>query len=152
MPPFMTAFWILKNAKAMPKITVQITTAPIACATELTAAARRRRGCRSTPCGRRWHLVGAVPAGAVLAVGEDPDASTPKVPHTPCTETAPTGSSMPRFSMKPDRDDDEDAGDDADDRRGPRLHERARRRDRHQAGEHAVRHHPGIGLARPRHA
>ena len=24
MPPFMTAFWILKKAKAMPKITVQI--------------------------------------------------------------------------------------------------------------------------------
>ena len=25
MPPFMTAFWILKKAKAMPKITVQMT-------------------------------------------------------------------------------------------------------------------------------
>ena len=31
MPPFMTAFWILKKAKAIPKITVQITSTPMAC-------------------------------------------------------------------------------------------------------------------------
>ena len=39
-------------------------------------------------------------AGAVPAVGEDPDASTPKMPHTPCTEIAPTGSSTPVRSKK----------------------------------------------------
>ena len=30
---------------------------------------------------------------------------------------------------------------------GPRLHERTRCGDRHQAGEHAVAHHAGVGLA-----
>ena len=37
----MTAFWILKKAKAMPKITVQITSTPMACATELAEAQTR---------------------------------------------------------------------------------------------------------------
>ena len=54
------------------------------------------------------------------------------------------------------RFDDEHASDDADHHGRPGLDERARGGDRHQAGEHAVDHHPGIGLAAalpdPRHA
>ena len=71
----MIAFWILKNAYAIPKITVQIDERADRLRSELTdaelevvedagdAGRRRRRTLRR-----------AVPAGAVLAVGEDADA------------------------------------------------------------------------------
>ena len=41
---------------------------------------------------------------------------------------------------------------DTDHRCRPRLHERARRGDRHEPGEHAVHHHAGVRLAHPLHA
>ena len=77
-----------------------------------------------------------------------PTQSTPNEPPTPWTEMAPTGSSMPRFSKKPMASMTITAATMPMTRGGPRLHEGARRRDRDQAGEHAVGHHPGIGLAR----
>ena len=70
----MTAFWILKNAKAIPKITVQITSAPIACDAELAEAELDVVEDAGDAVGVGCALGRAVPAGAVLAVGEDADA------------------------------------------------------------------------------
>ena len=100
--------------------------------------------------GRR--RVGEVPPGAVPAVGEDPDEQHAEAAaDTRAPTIAPTGSSMPLRSMKKIASITTTAAIDPDHRRRPRLHERARRRDRHQAGEHAVHHHAGVGLAHPLH-
>ncbi len=79
-------------------------------------------------------------------------ARTPKIPQTPCTEIAPTGSSIPLRSKKNTDSTTMHRGDRADDRGRPRLHEGTRGGDRHQAGEHAVDHHAGVGLAHALHA
>ena len=52
---------------------------------------------------------------------------------------------------EPHRLDDDDSGDAAEHRGRPRLHERAGRGDRDEAGEHAVGHHPRVGLAGTAH-
>ena len=96
-------------------------------------------------------FVGEVPPGAVVAAREDPDAE-----HTEDAADAVHGDRAHRVVdalalEEQDRLDDDDRSDDADDRGRPRLHERTRRRDRHQAGEHAVRHHAGVGLPEPLH-
>ena len=74
------------------------------------------------------------------------------MPPTPCTEIAPTGSSMPLRSKKNTDSTMSTAAIEPMHRRRPRLHERARRGDRHEAGEHAVDHHARVGLAHPLHA
>ncbi len=89
-----------------------------------------------------------VPASAVLPVGEDPDAQ-----HTEDAADAVDRDGADRIVdtatlPQADRLDHDDCGNRADHRRRPRLDEGARSRDRDQTGEHAVRHHPGIGLAR----
>ena len=63
---FETVFWILKKAKATPKITVQITTTPSSLGAEL-AASRPRRG------PRRPRRSEPFQPRAVAAVGEDAD-------------------------------------------------------------------------------
>ena len=127
----------------MPNITMAIVSTPIDLGRQLAATAAAVED-----AGDALGVVGRLPFQPTPyePSAKIPTASTPNAPQTPCTEIAPTGSSTPRFSMNHTRLDDDDAGDDADDRRRPRLHERARRRDRNEAGEHAVGHHPGIGL------
>ena len=80
----------------------------------------------------------AVPAGAVLAVGEDADRK-----HAPQAVDAVHGDRADRIvhaALVEEEHalDDDHAGDRADHDRGPRIDERARRRDRDQAREHAV--------------
>ena len=147
MPPFITVFWILKNRKAIPNITVEIVSdadrlraqlAPAAPAVEDAGDAVRGVGVRR-----------AVPAVAVLAVGEDarrPARRRRRTRRAPRSRRP--GRRLPRFSMNHTDSTTITPAMSADDRRRPRLHERARRRDRDEAGEHAVGHHPGVGLAR----
>ena len=123
MPPFMSAFWILKKAKAMPKITVQIDERTDRLGAELTEprlAVVEDAGDALADAAAPF--VGAVPAGAVVAVGEDADAE-----HAEDAADAVDRDRADRVvdallrSMKNTASIDEIAGDDADDRRRPRL-------------------------------
>ena len=77
MPPLVTAFWILKKVKAMPKITVQSVDDAEGLGAELAEAegevATEDADDALAGLGH-VALGGDVPAGAVGAVGEDADA------------------------------------------------------------------------------
>ena len=124
MPPFMTVFWILKKAKAMPNMTMAIVRHPIDLGAELAPAVTAVDDAGDALGGRVRHD-GAVPAGAVLAVGEDADGE-----HAEDAADAVHGDGADRVvdlelrSMKNTDSIDEDAGDDADDRRRPRVRRR----------------------------
>ena len=115
MPPFMTLFWILKKAKAMPKITVQIMTDADGLGAELAEPSPRSRSPKIpvTPLPDSAHVAvgGAVPAGAVGAVGEDADGQ-----HAEGAADAVDGDGAHRVVDAPaldeaGGDDDEHAGD-----------------------------------------
>ena len=90
----------------------------------------------------------AVPAVAVAAVREQPSEIMPQAPHTPCTDEAPTGSSiLSTPSMNSAETTTSMPGDEADEDRRGRRHERARGRDGHHAREHAVAQHADVGRA-----
>jgi hypothetical protein len=74
MPPLVTADWILKKAKAMPNITVQITTHTDGLGDELLPAEGDVvEDAGDARVGGELVGLGDVPAGAVGAVGEDAD-------------------------------------------------------------------------------
>ena len=94
----------------------------------------------------------AVPSLAVLAVGEDPDCEhTEGAADTVHRDRADRVVDLGLALPEPDGLDDDHTRDGADHRSSPRLHEGARRCDRDEAGEHAVGHHPRVGLAHAAH-
>ena len=101
--------------------------------TRRRTACRRRRAARAPCRGRRSSRRRSVPSA------NRPSARIPHAPHTPCTDDAPTGSSILQHGLDEQRRiDHQHAGHRADQDRRRRGHERARRGDRHHARQHAV--------------
>lgn len=77
-------------------------------------------------------------------------ASRPHMPATPCTEIAPTGSSILNLVQQHDRTYDEQTAGSADERGGQRRRRQGFSRNRDEPGQGTVQGHREIGLAEPR--
>ena len=115
MPPFVTLFWILKKAKATPKITVQMTSSAERLGAELAELAVDDALHRDRVAGA---VGAAVPAAAVAAVGEDADGEHAEgAAHAVDGDGADRVVDLQLVLDEADGVDDEHAGDGADEGR-----------------------------------